>query len=272
MSFDPNITKHDFIAEFNRIAPHKHRYEVFQDFVCISAFSLHNAVNKVEKLEEEYLKIINPYKAEDLERFCKLLDMLVTLLEPEPRDILGGIYMELDLGNGNSGQFFTPPEISLMMASLLYGDDLKEISKPYITFSEPASGSGGMILAFVKIMLENGHNPADKIWVQAVDVDRTVALMCYIQLSLWNVPAEVVVGNSLSLEVREVFYTPAHYLNGWSLRLLVHRLSELVKPTSDSQNEEKSENLAVEVSLPDDEELTVESKPQLIGENLQFDF
>ena len=53
-----------------------------------------------------------------------------------------------------------------------------------------------MILALVKVMITAGHNPAEKLWVQAIDVDRMAALMCYIQLSLWNVPAEVIVGNT----------------------------------------------------------------------------
>lgn len=43
--------------------------------------------------------------------------------------------------------------------------------------------------------------------------------MCYLQLSLWNVPAVVIVGNTLAMEVREAFYTPAHYLGFWSARL-----------------------------------------------------
>ncbi len=38
------------------------------------------------------------------------------------------------------------------------------------------------------------------------DIDRLTALMAYVQLSLWNVPAEIVVGNTLSLEVREVWH------------------------------------------------------------------
>jgi len=53
------------------------------------------------------------------------------------------------------------------------------------------------------------------MWVQAWDIDRTAALMCYLQLSLWHIPAEIIVGNTLSLEVREVFYTPAHYMGNW---------------------------------------------------------
>jgi hypothetical protein len=43
--------------------------------------------------------------------------------------------------------------------------------------------------------------------------------MCYVQLTLWNVPAEVIVGNSLTLEVREVFRTPAHYMGMWDTKL-----------------------------------------------------
>ena len=50
-------------------------------------------------------------------------------------------------------------------------------------------------------------------------MERLAALMCYIQLSLWNVPAEVIVGNTLSWEIREVWYTPAHHLGMWKHRL-----------------------------------------------------
>ena len=79
-----------------------------------------------------------------------------------------------------------------------------------------------MILALVKVMTKAGYDPARKLWVQAIDVERMAALMCYIQLSLWNVPAEVIVGNTLSWEIREVWYTPAHHLHLWKYRLKRH--------------------------------------------------
>ncbi|MDG1457906.1 MAG: hypothetical protein P8Q92_08480 [Pseudoprimorskyibacter sp.] len=71
----------------------------------------------------------------------------------------------------------------------------------------------------IKVMIEAGHNPADKLWVEASDVDRMAALMCYIQLRLWNVPAGVIVGDTLSREIREVGCTPAHHLGFWMHRL-----------------------------------------------------
>ena len=143
----------------------------------------------------------------------------MALLDAEPRDILGQLYMSLELGNTHTGQFFTPPEISELMARITFDDGVEHANKPFITLCEPACGSGGMVLAFVKVMLEKGWNPVERVWVQAQDIDRTAALMCYLQLALWHVPAAIVVGNTLSGETREVFYTPAHYLGFWPSKL-----------------------------------------------------
>jgi len=47
--------------------------------------------------------------------------------------------------------------------------------------------------------------------------------MAYVQLSLLGIPAVVVHGNALSLDVWGVWYTPAHVLVGWG-ELLCNRL------------------------------------------------
>ena len=39
----------------------------------------------------------------------------------------------------------------------------------------------------------------------------------------------VVVGNTLAMETREVFYTPAHYLGRWSDRLAFRRAIEAMR-------------------------------------------
>lgn len=211
--------KSEFLKTFGETARYLHRYEVFHDFVTMSAISLRNAMFQVLGLEAEYLKLIGKYKPEDQKRFPLLLAQLVKMLEFEPSDVLGELYQSLELSSKDKGQFFTPSHLSEAIAQMTHGHDLENLDKPYITLADPASGPGGMILAFVKVMISKGHNPADKLWVQCVDVDRMVALMCYIQLSLWNVPGEVIVGNSLSLEYREFWYTPAHILGNWSYKL-----------------------------------------------------
>lgn len=247
------MTLHEksFVDAFNKIARHKHRYKVFADFVTVSAISLHNSIRKSEELEQEYLSIIGKYSKEEVSKFAQLLGELVNLLEARPRDVLGQLYMSLELGNSNSGQFFSPDSISRMMAKVVSGDHIELPDCGFVTLSEPACGAGGMVLAYVDEMLQQKLNPAHNLWVQCIDIDRTVALMCYIQLSLWNVPAQVIVGNSLSLEFREQYFTPAHYLFNWDYKLRQRRKQraeekEKIKP----ETKTKPENPEMPLSEP----------------------
>ena len=228
-----------FKQTFRELAPYKHRYEVFRDFVTMAACSLHNSLHKDPGREEEYLRIIGDYQKPDQLAFSKLLGCLVAALDEDPRDILGPLYMELEIANKDAGQFFTPPELSELMANLTFRDELAKLeNQPFLTAGEPACGAGGMILALVKVLTTAGFDPAQKLWVQAIDGDRMAALMCYIQLSLWNVPAEVIVGNTLSLEIREVWYTPAHHMGLWKDRLRRKEGSTEVTPDPKKQTPE----------------------------------
>ncbi len=221
----------EFIKVFNSIARHKHRYEVFQHFVTMSAISLHNAVAKDQSLEDEYMAIVGKYSKDDASRFAQLLGLFINLLDADPSDVLGRLYMELEISNLRNGQFFTPSHLSELIAKLCHGDRLEEQLKerPFVTFSEPACGSGGMVLAFVKEMLNHGFNPADKLFVSCIDVDRLACMMTYLQLSLWNVPAEIVEGNTLSMDLRRVYYTPAYYLYGWERKLEFQQATDSIK-------------------------------------------
>ena len=243
--------KSEFLKCFRMIAPEKHRYDVFRDFVTISACSLHNAIHMDMQREEEYMSILHTYKKEDQKSIPALFGMLVAMLDYEPRDVLGILYMELEISSKDKGQFFTPQAVSDLMAEMTYGEDLKALDKPFITLSEPACGAGGMVLAFVKTMINAGHNPAEKLWVQCIDVDRCVALMCYVQLSLWNIPGEVVVGNCLSLEVREMWRTPQHHLGFWK--------SKLARKSQEEAAEHEA-NFDEETSMPDQQDCKTASQ------------
>lgn len=246
--------KQDFLKLFNTIAPNLHRFDVFKDFVVLSAISLHNAIRFNQTLEDEYLGIIKSYSKDEAKLVASMLGILTNMLEAKPFDALGQIYMDLGFGDARKGQFFTPPHVCEFMAELTYGDKIKE--DDFIMLSEPACGGGGMILAFAHLLIEKGFNPANKLWVEAIDLDRTSALMCYIQLSLWNIPARVIVGNALTLEIRESFYTPAHYLYFWEAKLRKKmddikekKASEIVK-SDDSSTTTTSQTTQDEVIYP----------------------
>jgi hypothetical protein len=58
----------EFIRQFNAQAQHKRRYEVFRDFVTLSAISLNNVMEpdaeRKAALESEYMDIIRGYSHE----------------------------------------------------------------------------------------------------------------------------------------------------------------------------------------------------------------
>lgn len=212
-----------FKATFRKTARHRNRYEVFSDFVIMSACSLHNAVTFDPDREQEYLERLDGYEPEDQKRFPELLAHLIEALDPEPRDVLGPMFMDLEIANKEAGQFFTPPEVSEAMVALTMADVEEYLSaQPFLTLSEPACGAGGMVLAVVKQLIAAGHDPAKRMWVQCIDIDRTAALMCYVQLCLWNVPGEIIVGDTLRWKHREVWHTPGHHLGNWRAKLQEH--------------------------------------------------
>jgi type I restriction-modification system DNA methylase subunit len=218
----PEQLRARFLKQFNALAQHRRRYEVFRDFVTLSAISLNNVMEpdaeRKAALEAEYMGIIRTYSHDEALGFAELLGLVVELLEPTPQDVLGDLYMELDLGNERTGQFFTPNSISQFMARLNGVEP--PAGQNFVRVCEPACGAGGMVLAIAQALIESGKNPARAMWAQCQDIDRTAALMCFIQLSLWNIPAAVIVGDTLANEVRERFYTPAHYMGAWDYRLV----------------------------------------------------
>lgn len=242
-------TRQTFIDLFNSIAHHKHRYEVFKDFIFLSAIELHNSIftkeNKNQALEQEYIAIVGKYSAEEFAKFVQLLDNLIDLLQVEPTDVIGGLYMELELTNLKNGQFFSPPEISKFMAKILAGDALKNMEdthKPFIMLSEPACGAGGMVLAFASEMMRQGVNPAHKLFVQCVDIDRLAGFMCFIQLSLWGIPAQIIIGDTLTRKYRESYYTTMYYVQGWDMRLRLHRILDLCNSMTNPDTAEPPQN------------------------------
>lgn len=223
-------TKQEFIKLFSNIAKYHHRYKVWSDFISMSAYSLYNAYANNDQIEQDYLKISAQYKNEDLLAMSKLLALVVKGLEEEYQDFLGSVYMDLELGNSATGQFFTPYCVSKMMAQMSVPKDLKP--GRVIKLHEPAAGSGGCIIAVADVIKDLGVNPQEKLFVSCIELDSTVALMCYIQLSLLGVAAEVMIGNSLSLNITKTFITPMFFVKDWDNRLRIDNLLSTLEKTS----------------------------------------
>jgi type I restriction-modification system DNA methylase subunit len=169
------------------------------------------------------MEIVKRYQPDEVKLFPEMLATLVDELEDDPEDILGKTYHELELHNKWSGQYFTPFPLCRAMAKMIVGDAADTQNKiaehGFLSASEPACGSGAMVIALALELREQGVNYQQQLHVTAVDVDAKCVHMTYLQLALLHIPAVVVHGNSLSLEEYGRWYTPAHIMNGWNYRL-----------------------------------------------------
>lgn len=192
------------------------RYEVLSDFLEAGYRAIRGSVLKGtdhwQANEDDYMRIVKRcrHPEQTMKRLSEMLAVTVEALEAQLCDFLGPTFMEIG-GSGDLGQFFTPPELSRMMARMNLGDIGKIIEgkgRGYFTASEPAAGMGGMVLAIAEYMREQGFEPARHCHWQMIDVEFKAMAGCYIQTSLAGVSGVVQHGNTLSLEMWSASPTP----------------------------------------------------------------
>lgn len=200
---------------------------VWSDWVEISAIALARMdKSQFEQREQRYLEIVKRYTNDELDQLVRAFAHLVMVFEKsveegQLQDVLGKTFMMLDMGNSRSGQFFTPYEVSYMMAKIIMADQSSNIikSRGFIRLAEPTSGAGGMIIAGAQALQDDGHNYQKTMHVTATDIDSRCVHMTYVQMALLHIPGIVIHGNALTVEQWQCWYTPAHIMGGWSRQL-----------------------------------------------------
>ncbi|MCR1769744.1 N-6 DNA methylase [Burkholderia glumae] len=201
--------------------------QVFSDLIECAALTISNRADasQFEQREARYLEVIKPYRAEEVHSFSEMLANLMLAFVDlhklgEFADVLGSLYMRLELGNDRVGQFFTPYNVSRMMGQMQVGDGTDIRAREFVTVLDPACGAGGMIIAFADAAKSAGLDYRLCMHATCVDIDVRCVHMTYVQLSLLDIPAVVIHGNSLIDERRSVWLTPAHVAGRWSNKLL----------------------------------------------------
>lgn len=240
----------EFARQFTNLCNTKSSWEVWADFVTMSALSIVNALERQgethDKREKEYLGIINRYTKTEQQVFPTLLAKLVEALEEDPeQDFLGEMFMALELGSHWKGQFFTPYTVCQLMAAMTIDDRVKQIQEcGWAGIHDPCCGAGALLIAARNEMVKRGLGPRQALYV-AQDIDRTAALMCYLQLSLLGCAGYVVVGDALMqppvsptgspllitpAEGQEVWLMPAFYDEVWVYRVQFEKVKWLTMP------------------------------------------
>ena len=204
-----------FIKIIKEIDPSKHRSDVFRDFCELAFCSLAKKsspfAEQQAQLEKQYMDVVAKYRnKDDVRRMPELLALAVTALSTGGCDFLGEIAGELGVLDAKLGQFFTPYEVSRLMAEMTIGDLPSKIEEQgFVTIDEPAAGAGGMLLAVADFAECKGCQPETTLWVHATELSIHTYHMCYVQLAARGLAGRVIRGNSLSMEVFSWAYLPA---------------------------------------------------------------
>lgn len=186
---------------------------VFPDWLTLMLCTL-NAPPR----EADYLKAIQPYlkpyadQERPLDHLCQAFALLQIAMQKTNQDVLGTLYEQYAAGSKFRqqalGQFFTPIEVTEMMARML----IDNTDQP-ATVCDPCAGSGRMLVAAAKCL-----HP-DSLFV-GVDLDPVCADMTALNLLFFNLNGVVLRGNSLSNEFDAGYQTRRTGLGG-----VLHRMS-----------------------------------------------
>jgi N-6 DNA Methylase len=158
------------------------------------------------------------------DQFPRLFALLVEAMERRRfADPLGELHARLELHNKVAGQYYTPYNVCLCMAKLmLIRDDTVNRAleaRGFLTLAEPTVGSGAMVIAAAQALYEQGVNYQQQLHVTVVDIAPVCVHMAFIQISLLHISAVIIHGNALSNEAWDHWFTPAHIVGFWDLKL-----------------------------------------------------
>lgn len=193
----------EIVKLFNELTGSKSMWQVFNDCVEVFALAFQNQFEfgkKREENEERYQQIVKSYTEKEFEVILRIFAKLVDMAEENPfRDLLGDLYMQLEMGSSALGQFFTPYHVSYAMAKSMRIEDVKSTieNQGYITVNEPACGGGATVIAFCEFLYKNDINYQKECVIVCQDLSRLTAMMCYVVLSILGCSAVVKCADTL---------------------------------------------------------------------------
>lgn len=254
--------KKEFLRLFDSLCGKYSRWEVWSDFIQLTAIDMSNATDKVNapKRMETGKTIRKKYRDADMETMGDMLMQLVGGMDANTdQDFLGELYMACNLGNDHVGQFFTPYNVCQCMSEITYDVPALLDGKGFIAVNDPACGAGALLLSFANICKRKGINYQEKVLFVAQDIDYIVGLMCYIQLILMGCAGYVVIGDTLTnpttcydkhgllpaVEPDRVWYTMMFSNNLWYGRRMAAQMDVLLCRISESNLQNPAEEVEI---------------------------
>jgi hypothetical protein len=170
--------------ESSRVFGHMHPYDLYRQWLE-AVWAMLEMWRDLEAFKAATWK----FTYEQGSELGRLFNIYVCAVEDMPfSDILGELFMRLDVNSVRAGQFFTPFPIAEFMAKIMFDKEtfLGQVrEKGRVTVCDPACGSGVMLLAFAKVVHDAlGRDGTNKLELYGMDTDIRCVNMCRIQLRL----------------------------------------------------------------------------------------
>lgn len=187
--------KKEFLSIFNSLCGRHGRWEVWSDFIQLTAIDISNATDKgnAPKRATDARNIAKKYSKDEIKRMAEMLMQMVYAIDENPdQDFLGELYMTCELGNDHAGQFFTPYNVCQAMSEISF-DPARFEDKGFVSVNDCACGAGALLVSFANACKRHDINYQQKVMFVAQDIDYTVGLMCYMDITkfFFRIPTEV---------------------------------------------------------------------------------
>ena len=171
----PTDLRKQFIKAFESLAHHRERHDVFADFLEMAVCAIRKKTMppgpEADGIEARYMAVVKRNRPDDVRQMPKLLGITTLAVQDGGCDFLGQVAGDLELVTGHMGQFFTPYDVSRMIAEMTL-DTVDEIiaEQGFVTVQEPACGAGGMIVAAADVLARKGFDIGTQLYVEAIDI------------------------------------------------------------------------------------------------------
>lgn len=159
------------------------RWQVWSDWITISAIAVSNATDKshFDEREQQYMTIVKKYTKQEVDTFADMFSILVMALEDNSeQDFLGELYMCLGLGSDHAGQFFTPYHLCEFMSAVTTPAEefqQKIGDRGWVAVCDPTCGAGALLVAFANECRKKGINYQTDVLFVAQDIDYIVGTL-----------------------------------------------------------------------------------------------
>ncbi len=218
----------EIIKHLERVTSRGHNhYQVFDDWLNLMLYAL-------MRDDEKYLKIVKRYRNEgenrEIDHFKSAFHELMSGMVIDSEELLGDIYMEWNISNKHTGQYFTPKNIAGMMA---------EMTEPKGRVLDPTCGAGIMLVESAKAM---SYKDCSEAFFVGQDLDATCVNMCALNMLFFNLNGYVIQGNTLALECNWGYRTVRSVFGG-NIKEMTEEELERIRPSIVEAVEKKQATL-----------------------------